>query len=442
MCGIFGVTSSTSLTTKDKEFLQQASIVDVLRGHHATGLVQMWPNKVKVQKKAVHGLAFQGHFNFKTDFNHLTHSVIGHNRWATVGKDGGDTNAHPFLEKNVVGVHNGTLSHGWQQRLQVKKKTPVDSMGLYRAMSRHGVEWISKRACGGMALVWFDLTNSHCHVIKNNDRPLFYATRKVGTIHKTYYASEEGMLIWLLDRNGIEYDEVESFKDNVLYDITKGEVKEVKPLVMEGRVPVLNNHTNLTNNTKKTGTESTAGARIITPHRITPPPLGQTPANRSTTTSPSDTTLKHINKPILRVVNETPPEKKGVAEGTSQDTTEPEVKQQLGIFFRGVNLPKSDHLNGVYEEYPEVGKIKVTHQCVCCGTPIDERTNYYEEVLEGQGDGTKPDVLHIYCLDVYRGNHSFTTPLMRILRKNLPEVLQIANNQAQARIKKTRGLIL
>ena len=138
-----------------------------------------------------------------------------------------DETAHPFNTPHVIGVHNGTLSHGWEDRLGAGKDVSVDSEALMRCISTRGAKHAIKNAEGAMAIIFYSFQQEKLFMFRNDERPLSYAITQAGTL---LLASEKGMLEWLMTRCKLNLKRgtnIESVPTDILYDITDGELKEV-----------------------------------------------------------------------------------------------------------------------------------------------------------------------------------------------------------------------
>lgn len=225
MCGIVGVMGNVVLT--EKKVFKELLTVDVLRGSHSTGVASIFPhNKTQVLKKAVNSLDF---LDFKSLDELLmnTNCLIGHNRYATIGKVN-NTNAHPFDFDNVVGVHNGTLRG--RAGLLDYKDFDVDSENLYHHMDVNGVDDTYKNLTGAFALVWYDKQHGTLNFLRNAERPLSYC---FSDDKKTlFWASESWMLAAILGRNGVKHTDIVITKPHYLYKFQVPDTYQtgVKPL--------------------------------------------------------------------------------------------------------------------------------------------------------------------------------------------------------------------
>lgn len=178
--------------------------MNTLRGYDSTGICSVENDgKVQVLKKSTWAPNFMVSKAFSEVEKTLISSgkfFLGHNRKATVGKVT-SANAHPFvIDNEFVLMHNGSLpTHkhlgdhevdseaiaqylhtNWDDELTLEEKAKL--------LSHIG---------GAYALVWYDLRSEKLNIVRNSQRPLYYATM-TGTI---FWASDEHMLRCALSRN-------------------------------------------------------------------------------------------------------------------------------------------------------------------------------------------------------------------------------------------------
>ena len=282
MCGIFGAIAANKrvgLLLPSEKFIRQSIIAGTLRGLDGTGLVTVTDKDATYWRKSAQtGPEFvkeMGNISsLKSGLEGDPYIMYGHNRAATVGTVSDDT-AHPFEAPNVVGIHNGTLSYGWKRRLNAKKSIEVDSEALMRCISHRGPMYALPKAEGAMAIVWTNTKTNQTYMFRNSERPVSYCHSVSGNL---YWASEAGMLEWLLDRGDIAIDK-DGIKDlpiDTIFNITTGQ------LVSEGTVtgtgtPRTNHSTTYAN---YSGTYGSSGHYVKKEE-----PLTDTPA---TSGSPTD----------------------------------------------------------------------------------------------------------------------------------------------------------
>src|SRR5690606_1181998 len=169
---------------------EQLLLMDVIRGKHSTGVATVSKNskEVVVAKKAVSSLDFVDMPCFRSALSGVSSVIIGHNRYATVGKVN-NNNAHPFEFENVVGVHNGTLNERYS--LYNQSKFDTDSESFYSHVNQYGIEDAILNCRGAYCLVWYDKEAKTINFLRNKERPLYIA--KVKDKDTVFWASEYWM---------------------------------------------------------------------------------------------------------------------------------------------------------------------------------------------------------------------------------------------------------
>ena len=215
MCGLVGVAGN--LLKKDTDFFKQALICDQLRGAHSTGIIAVDnKNECFTLKTADQGAVFVQDKEFLS-LNNVSQKILaGHNRYATQGEVN-DTNAHPFHHGEVVLMHNGTLYT--RSGLSTDKKFEVDSEHIAYTIGKASTDAeiidVLEELDGAFALVWYNLRTNKLYMARNDERPIALAA--VGGC--VYWASEEKMLDWLLDRNNIRKYEIKDLPEGELWCI-------------------------------------------------------------------------------------------------------------------------------------------------------------------------------------------------------------------------------
>lgn len=198
MCGLVGVAGD--LAARDNDVFKELLWADTLRGGHSTGaaFIEGHGRKCTLVKQPGSPLQIMGRKEF-TDANNSwrTNVIIGHNRFATVGGHT-EENAHPFAFSNIVGAHNGTLDPRARKILPDNEKFGTDSEALYHSLNELDPVEVMAEMSGAWALTWYDRRNHTINFLRNNQRPLHYCFNKAGDV--MYWASESGMLRWILSR--------------------------------------------------------------------------------------------------------------------------------------------------------------------------------------------------------------------------------------------------
>lgn len=148
--------------------------------------------------------------------------VIGHVRASTKGGIT-DDNAHPFVFPNLVGVHNGTLKD--QKYIHDKEKT--DSELMFKDISERGVQAVLTELDrdSAFAIVMYNKIDKKVYFARNELRPLCFAFLEDREV--MYWASEPGMLKFVLDRYGQTY-KVFNLKVNTVVKVYANDIKSHK----------------------------------------------------------------------------------------------------------------------------------------------------------------------------------------------------------------------
>jgi len=195
MCGLFGMVSASALHDFDKEQFKKISFLSSVRGIDSTGYLRVAgsPNKrpayVNFLKSARDPISFSKLPEVREFIKPVNlYALLGHTRSATKGSVN-TQNAHPFLSKcgRFVVFHNGTLNN-------VHTGYETDSEWLTNKLGESGgdLEKVLPDVLGAYCLVIWDNQEKTITIIRNSQRPLFYAKRGKW---KFFYASEEWMLM-------------------------------------------------------------------------------------------------------------------------------------------------------------------------------------------------------------------------------------------------------
>lgn len=189
MCGLVGIGGDLSL--KDEKIIQCLLLWDYFRGTDSTGLAAIRKTgEPVIAKIASHPLDFFDTGKFKTaNSAYSSQAFIGHNRAATRGVVNA-VNAHPFTYGDITGAHNGTLDVSCVRKLEEElgETFTVDSMAIFAAIDKFGVEKAVGMLEGAWALVWFDKKDGSLNFLRNDKRPLWYAYS--ADFKKVFWASE------------------------------------------------------------------------------------------------------------------------------------------------------------------------------------------------------------------------------------------------------------
>jgi len=218
MCGIVGVAGN--LFKNDVDVFNQLLYVDVLRGSDSTGVAVVSNDlkDVRVFKRVGPASELMDSKLYDNVVNSQARILLGHNRYGTMGGKTRD-NAHPFEFENVVGVHNGTISHTSKGRMYMGSTYGTDSEGIYSNINENGIQDTiakMKDAQDAYCLIYYDIEDKTLCMIRNEKRPMFFAYDEDRI--RIYWASELGMLHWILARNGVKYKTAYHLPENVLFE--------------------------------------------------------------------------------------------------------------------------------------------------------------------------------------------------------------------------------
>lgn len=234
MCGQFGIVTNTSHVHTADDFLADAFTASMLRGVDSSGIanIDIKKNQYDLHKLPVNGLFFTGDTIAKRLMKYGTSPQqisMCHVRAATTGSVS-VSNAHPFAaereEEVLVGTHNGTLT-GWANKPGARAYD-VDSEWALNHITDKGLEAF-KDFNGAFSFVWWRGSDKETlHMARNKERTMCVAFLRNGGMA---YASEAGMLYWLLERNNLFMDGPILFLDEDKY--YKFSVKSPKEFTTE-----------------------------------------------------------------------------------------------------------------------------------------------------------------------------------------------------------------
>lgn len=208
MCGVIAVISKTYHKDAISVF-KQMLYVGALRGWDGAGLFKVNHMGCIVHKQPGPSSNLLHYLNKPPETSLFGDILVGHNRAATKGQHTID-NTHPFQEKNITLVHNGTIFNHKEL-----KDTEVDSHAICHFLTEHTPQELIDSLFGSYTLIWYDTDTNNLHFMRNSDRPLWI----VHTKDLTVLVSEAKMAEWILSRTGIVVNDIEEVTPFTLYTI-------------------------------------------------------------------------------------------------------------------------------------------------------------------------------------------------------------------------------
>lgn len=207
MCGIVGIIGN--LTTKHTDVFRDLQLFNTVRGMDSTGMIKVKSGykdgKTKPEVVIDKQIGLPDYLWLKNESKAFCYdgtvkavprALIGHNRAATVGAINRD-NAHPFTFETIHGVHNGSLRHYYD--LEGYGKHQTDSQCIFDTIEKRGIDHTWNNFWGAAALVWYNEEDQTVNIIRNKERPLWYATSEDEDV--LYFASEYKMIDLATHRN-------------------------------------------------------------------------------------------------------------------------------------------------------------------------------------------------------------------------------------------------
>lgn len=227
MCGLIGYFTSTWVDT-DKNALIDLTLMSQVRGLDSTGIVRfsLADNKKglyhDVDKEAVTASQFiydRKYQLFQPEVKKSSiYGMLVHVRSATKGTVS-DKNAHPFENKKIVGMHNGTI-HG---TFENSYKYDTDSEAIFHNIAEFGIQEGLKKVNAASkvayALQFYDKDTGNVHFIRNGERTLYMAWEKKSDTYVV--ASEKVFIKYIEDKYGFNFDRVILLGENKLYTLEK-----------------------------------------------------------------------------------------------------------------------------------------------------------------------------------------------------------------------------
>lgn len=235
MCGLYGIIGK-GIIKLDHEVFRALGIVSLLRGMDGAGIFETNSGSNRDDKFHKVGgdftyLLYDMQYEYQKDregkrklrkehflTSTIPDMIMGHNRAATRGGYHAD-NSHPFNLERYVAAHNGTLVDK-----DFQSKDITDSELMFREMEASGiVEVLSKLSPqSAWALTIWDKVEKKLIFGRNALRGLYF------TVHNDrrvmYWASEEGILNYVLKKYDINHGTIFQFATDRLSSVRPGDV--------------------------------------------------------------------------------------------------------------------------------------------------------------------------------------------------------------------------
>jgi predicted glutamine amidotransferase len=217
MCGLVSVVCRMKggLFNSDLKIFGEMLFADQLRGADGTGIFFDTHKNIQTLKGAMPASEFLVTDQYSKSEDQAIkqgHWIVGHNRAATKGKLNHEC-THPFVEKHITLVHNGTLpSHKHLADVE------VDSHAICHAFATEGAKATLAKLVGAFALIWYDANQKTLNFVRNSKRPLWI----IETTDLFIFCSEPDMGRWICERNNKNIIKTHQIPVGVLYQFEIG----------------------------------------------------------------------------------------------------------------------------------------------------------------------------------------------------------------------------
>lgn len=293
MCGIHGLFTGKARNNDSIKFLSDGFIVNQVRGTDGTGIATIDTDLRRVDTAKIPvmaSLAIQDkYFKDVISNSSATNTIsLGHCRHTTQGGNGYNQ-THPFTIEGIdgdkvremVGIHNGSLT-GWSTR-KGASSYKVDSEWALNHIFDNGIKAFEDFD-GAYVFAWWDSDNSKVlNIALNDKRPIHVAFLTTGGMA---FASEAGMLHWMLERNGMKYKEnIRELTAGHWYKFEAGKHEEfIKLELPKYRTPVSSSVNNTYKTVLQRVQEIIDKANTPNPLVVVPGPSTPLTQNKTTTT--------------------------------------------------------------------------------------------------------------------------------------------------------------
>lgn len=238
MCGLVGFVNRDMVAKSVKDFIKQSLIANSLRGIDGSGFCIVDEKEtVQYYKRPLPGwdlVQLIPTNSILADTVPITFGLI-HNRASTNGGNKIET-SHPINFEHITLIHNGVVTqlHSLGSTWEVH-----DSTAIAIAMAQKSEKETLELLVGAYALIWYNAIDKTFNVARNDQRPLYMATVKKSK--SLLFGSEDGMLMWLADRNDIDLKEISLIEPGTHFKISHNPNSKMKIIKFKPHTPPVYN---------------------------------------------------------------------------------------------------------------------------------------------------------------------------------------------------------
>ena len=202
MCGLAGWIGSPDVSNNVRRrranTLEALMMCNISRGDNATGIATVFSDgSSRVLKQPVPSTVFVNDVTVRSHIRERgVYMAMGHTRLGTMGANS-QQNAHPFIEQDVIGAHNGIIWN-WKEVEdilggQYKRPLAVDSQVIFRLLAENpsdvkSISEVLPLVEGSMTITWVDKRHPDRMYAFKHENPLSLAI--VPSAHAAFWSSE------------------------------------------------------------------------------------------------------------------------------------------------------------------------------------------------------------------------------------------------------------
>lgn len=218
MCGLIAIIPIKTdwLSQKEIKIFEELLWVGAVRGYNGTGMFSIkFDNNSQVTKKPGNPVNLFKHIE-ENKVSMWGKLIVGHNRATTRGKNI-EEHTHPFKEKQITLVHNGTLyTHNKLGNQEVDSHAICNYL---TTLKPDETQTLIDNLHGDYALIWYNEDTKKLYALRNDKRPLYI----IRTPEFVALVSEKEMGTWIIKRNDIEILKIIEVEPFTLYTFSPKE---------------------------------------------------------------------------------------------------------------------------------------------------------------------------------------------------------------------------